>query len=306
MLTATLGILPCWAGDSAGNVPPTPTARQAVGNSSDGEQAVNLRPLFQEWGFDTRVQGDRGTCSVFAMTAAIEYAVATKQQRATRLSVDFLNWAANQTANESIDGGTFLKLWQGYAAHGICPEAEMPYSDNYDPARKPDKKAIAEAKSFHALGLRIHWIKEWDSSQGASDEQLAKIKRTLERRWPVCGGFLWPKNERGLWKKQVLQMCPRSEVMDGHSVLLVGFRDDKTQPGGGVFLIRNSSGRRRDSMLSYKYIRTYMNDAVWIDFPGATKGGPRGGPTPHVSSAHSANSASATCGRARRINRRRP
>ena len=102
-----------------------------------------------------------------------------------------------------------------------------------------------------------------------------EIKRALARGWPVCGGFLWPNNEGPLWKNGVLQMCPRSDVMDGHSVLLVGFRDDKTQPGGGVFLIRNSAGACRDSMLSYEYIRAYMNDAAWIDFAGASEGGPR-------------------------------
>jgi len=276
MSIAAMGFSPCWAGESpASKTPPAFAAKPVAGNSADSQPSVNLRPFFQEWGLDARVQGDRGTCSVFAMTAAIEYAVATKQQHATRLSVEFLNWAANQVGNAPIDGGMFSELWKGYAAHGICPEAAMPYSDSFNPADKPDKKAIADAEKFRALGLQLHWIKEWDSGQGASDEQLAKIKKTLERRWPVCGGFLWPKNERGLWKKRVLQMRPRSELMDGHSVLLVGFCDDKTQPGGGVFLIRNSSGRRRDSMLSYEYVRTYMNDAVWIDFPGATEGGPR-------------------------------
>ncbi len=63
--------------------------------------------------------------------------------------------------------------------------------------------------------------------------------------------------------------------MDGHSVLLVGFRNDGTQPGGGVFLIRNSAGPSRDGMMTYDYVRAYLNDAAWIDFPGATKGGPR-------------------------------
>ena len=63
--------------------------------------------------------------------------------------------------------------------------------------------------------------------------------------------------------------------MDGHSIVLVGFRDNPTQPGGGVFLIRNSAGPSRNGMMTYDYVRAYLNDAAWIDFPGATKGGPR-------------------------------
>jgi hypothetical protein len=276
MLTATLGMLPCRAGEpAAGGTPPASTPGQAPASAADGKTSVDLRPLFQQWGLDARVQGGRGTCSVFTMNAALEFTVATKRQRATRLSVEFLNWAANDTGYEATDGGCFSELWAGYAAHGVCPEVDMPYAPSFDPARKPDKKALAHAKKIHSLGLQIHWIKEWDSSRGASDEQLAEIKRTLARRWPVTGGFLWPNNDGPLWKDGALQVCPRSDVMDGHSVLLVGFRDDKTQPGGGVFLIRNSAGASRDSMLTYEYVRTYMNDAAWFDFPGATEGGPR-------------------------------
>jgi hypothetical protein len=247
----------------------------AAEKPAEMKKSADLRPAFEKWGLDARVQGDRGTCSVFAITAVLEYAVASKQQRGARLSVEFLNWAANEVDKTPVDGGTFSELWAGYAVHGVCPEADMPYRRHFRPDRHPSEIAFAHAKETLALGLQLHWIKEWDSSRGAGDEQLAEIKRTLARGWPVCGGFLWPKNEGPLWKDGVLQMCPRSDIMDGHSVLLVGFRDDKTQPGGGVFLIRNSGSACRDSMLSYEYIRTYMNDAAWIDFAGATEGGPR-------------------------------
>jgi C1A family cysteine protease len=247
----------------------------AAENPPKDKTSVDLRPLFQKWGLEARSQGGRGTCSVFALSAVIEYAVATKRQQATRMSVEFLNWASNQVDGMPVDGGCFSELWLGYMAHGVCPEADMPYAGAFDPARKPDEKAIAHAKETLALGLQLHWVKQWDSSRGAGDEQIAEMKRVLGRGWPICGGFLWPKNEGPLWKNGVLQVCPRSDVMDGHSVLLVGFCDDKTQPGGGVFLIRNSAGPSRDGMLSYEYVRAYMNDAAWIDVPGATEGGPR-------------------------------
>jgi hypothetical protein len=248
---------------------------RAAENAAKEKTVVDLRPAFQRWGLEPRSQGGRGTCSVFALNAVIEYAVASKQQQATRLSVEFLNWAANQVDGMPVDGGTFAELWQGYAAHGVCAEVDMPYAGAYDPARKPDEKAIAHAKETLALGLQLHWIKQWDSSRGANDEELAELKKTLRRGWPVCGGFLWPKNEGPQWKNGVLQVCPRGDVMDGHSILIVGFCDDKTQPGGGVFLIRNSAGPSRDGMMTYEYVRTYMNDAAWIDYPGASEGGPR-------------------------------
>jgi hypothetical protein len=54
-------------------------------------------------------------------------------------------------------------------------------------------------------------------------------------------------------------------VHDGHSVLLVGYRDDAALPGGGAFLMRNSGKGLRDGLLSYQFARAYVNDAVWID-----------------------------------------
>jgi len=88
----------------------------------------------------------------------------------------------------------------------------------------------------------------------------------LRERWPVCGGFLWPK--QAAWVDGVLQMAARENVRDGHSVLLVGFRDDPAQPGGGVFLVRNTSHGPRDAAMSYEYVRAYMNDAAWVGHDG--------------------------------------
>lgn len=61
-------------------------------------------------------------------------------------------------------------------------------------------------------------------------------------------------------------MAPREGVYDGHSLLLVGFRADPQQPGGGVFIVHNSSPGSSDEALCYEYVRAYMNDAVWIDY----------------------------------------
>ncbi|HEY5481198.1 MAG TPA: hypothetical protein VIL39_06945, partial [Verrucomicrobiae bacterium] len=68
----------------------------------------------------------------------------------------------------------------------------------------------------------------------------------------------------------VLQMCPSNAVRDGHSVLLVGYRDDAAQPGGGVFIFRNTSRSGQDGWMPYAYAREYMNDAVWVDFERRT------------------------------------
>ena len=50
-------------------------------------------------------------------------------------------------------------------------------------------------------------------------------------------------------------------------MILYGFRDDSSQPGGGLFLIRNSSKGPRHGAMTYQYVRAYMNDAVWVEAP---------------------------------------
>ncbi len=236
--------------------------------------SADLRPRFLDWGLGPRTQAGRDTCSVFVVTAAIEYAAAAKQDRPVRLSVEFLNWASNHTVGQSADGGFFSDLWLGYLASGVCPEEALPYQERFDADLQPGPTVLCRAKRFQSLALQLHWIKEWDPHRGLTDEQLAEVRRTLKRGWPVCGGFLWPKREQ--WDEGLLAMCPRRAVRDGHSVLLVGYRDDPALPGGGAFLIWNSSGPNRDGLLSYEYVRAYMNDAAWIDDGrGATARSPR-------------------------------
>lgn len=242
---------------------PTAHGGEAEVASTNLVSAVDLRPTFQKWGLPLRSQGNRGTCSVFALNGALEYALASRQQTGTVLSVEFLNWASNQATTNSNDGGFFLDLWTGFEVYGICPESSLPYQPNYDSHLRPSDQVRQCALNATKAHLRLNWIKPWDVATGLTKKQFMEIKRTLALGWPVCGGFRWPKHER--WQRDVLQMVPPAEVFDGHSVLLVGFKDDPAEPGGGVFLIRNSGGGSHDAAIPYEYVRTYLNDAVWID-----------------------------------------
>jgi hypothetical protein len=226
---------------------------------------VDLRPLFTDWGLPLRLQGARPTCSVFTVAGALEYALASQQHRRVPLSVEFLNWASNEATKEADDGSFFSDLWKGVVAYGLCPEADMPYENRFDTKRRPSEAALQKAKGMTNSGLQLHWIKPWDVKTGLTEAQFAEIKTVLSNQWPVCGGFRWPKQER--WDLGVLRMTPPDGVVDGHSVLLVGFRDDPQQAGGGVFLIRNSGRSVHDGAMPYEFARAYMNDALWVDYP---------------------------------------
>ena len=225
-------------------------------------KSVDLRPVFAHWGTEPRRQGARNTCSAFVVSGALEYALADLQRRGTRLSVEFLNWASNQAIGKADDGGFFSDLWKGFAAYGICPEADLPYRARFDPKLQPSDEAMAHARKLRSLGLDLHWIKRWDVTTGLTEEEFLEIQQTLARRWPVCAGLRWPKRER--WEGEVLQWADADGVRDGHSVLVVGYRDDPAQPGGGVLLFRNTANGGRDGAMTYRYARTYINDAAWI------------------------------------------
>lgn len=243
-------------------VPPADGGTGVASAVTNVTSAVDLRPAFEKWGLPLRSQSNRGTCSVFTLTGALEYALASRQQTGTVLSVEFLNWAANQARAQAKDGGFFSDLWKGFEAYGICPETSLAYRQEYDARLQPDERALSRAREIAQARLQLHWIKPWDVTTGLTEIQLLEIKRTLSRGWPVCGGFRWPKHES--WHQGMLQMAPAGEVFDGHSVLLVGFKEDLAQPGSGAFLIRNSGGGVHDGAMPYEYVRAYMNDAAWI------------------------------------------
>jgi len=226
------------------------------------QSSVDLRPKLEGWGLKARNQGSRPTCSVFTFTGALEFAVAKAQGRGERLSVEYLNWAANQTRRNARDGGFFSEMWAGFAAYGISTENELPYQSEFNPNNAPSAEVQTNAKTKMSLGLQLHWIKAWDVKTGLSKTEFANIKQTLARGWPVCAGMRWPKKE--IRNGDQLQVCPPEDVFDGHSVLLVGYRDDASQPGGGVFIFRNTNRDGRDGYLPYDYARSYINDALWI------------------------------------------
>jgi hypothetical protein len=169
----------------------------SVNNTNKLPASVDLQTRFTDFGLKQRQQGARGTCSVFTMVGALEFAVARSQGHGELLSVDFLNWAANQH-RAPRDGAFFSDMWKGFADYGICDEEQMPYVNKFDSSRAPDPAAIARAKMRLESGLTTHWIKEWNVKTGLTDAQFLAIKQTLNQGWPVCGGFRWPK--KPIWK----------------------------------------------------------------------------------------------------------
>ncbi|MBM3495112.1 MAG: hypothetical protein FJX72_12455 [Armatimonadetes bacterium] len=223
---------------------------------------ADLRPQFAKWGLALKSQGARPTCSVFAVTAAIEFAAAQRHQNGFILSEEYLNWASNEAVGEYEDGGFFSDLWTGYRKHGVCEARIAPYLDAFDKTWTPGKDANRQAHSFRQDDFELAWIKKWDVTTGLSDEELDGILESLRAGLPVCAGMRWPKNPE--WDDGVLRMCPPEDVFDGHSVLLVGYVLDQREPTTGAMMARDSGGGGRYASLPIEFVREYTNDAAVI------------------------------------------
>lgn len=224
---------------------------------------TDLTPEFQKLGIVPREQGERDVCSLFAITAVVEFEWARKEQKPRQLfSEEFLIWAANTASGLKGDQAMFYKAAHGLNSLGICLSELMPYNTKPAARRNPSPRALADAKK-RAGRWKIEWIRRWDVKRPLEDKDLLAIKTALAGGHPVACGLRWPNALNG---HELLQVPAPDAVRDGHSIVLTGYEDDPKQPGGGVLRFRNSSGPLwGDSgygVMSYAYVRAYANDAL--------------------------------------------
>jgi hypothetical protein len=207
---------------------------------------VDLRPQFLAYGLAPRAQGGRPTCSVFTVAAAFEFAFARLRGRGERLSVEYLNWAANAATGRRDDGDFFHCVLAGYERFGVCPDALLPYADKFLPESVPPPDALVAGGRLRAEAgdrLRVRWLRPLGNGPGLDAVQFDLVRRTLARGWPVAAG-------------------------SGHSRLLVGYRDDGARAGGGAFLTLDS-GLARFAEVDYEFVRTQINDAFAVEVAAA-------------------------------------
>jgi len=230
---------------------------------------VDLRPTIRSLGLAVRSQAPRGTCSVFAMTFLLEYAYDTRLNCGfTDLSEEYLNYVTNLVTGNTGDGDYFHNLNDGYQSWGMATEANEPYqTSEVTSIRQSLLDAGRTWTRFEA-----DFIKAWDSSKGASQDQVDRAIAYLDANAPVAFGGWWPTS----WATtdvdgvQVMSVPPVSQkgtaVTDGHSVPLVGYRKDTAFDGGGYFVFRNSWGDTwwdaGYGYMPFQYVLDYANDLV--------------------------------------------
>ena len=232
---------------------------------------VDLRPAIQTLNLAIRAQAPRGTCSVFALTFLLEYIYGTRlPPTANDLSEEYLNYAANLISGVNADGDFFDKLDAGYQAWGIVSEAKVPYQST---AVGSISQAILNSGKMWAR-FKADFVKPWDSSKGATQNQVDKVISYLDRNIPVAFGGWW--FQPGKWTTKLINGVEVMDVPainqktivleDGHSVALVGYRRDTAFPGGGYFVFRNSWGATWGDngygYMPFGYVLSYANDLV--------------------------------------------
>lgn len=230
------------AQEGPGPAAPPPPASKPAAPPNPPPPSADLRPQLEKWGFLPRAQGGRGTCSVFVVTEALEFALARRTDQPAVLSVEYLDWAADAASGRRADGDFFHRCLAGFERFGICTEARMPYRSEFDPALEPDAAARGAAQALleeHGKALHVRWIQPLPEKPGLTREHLDAIRRTLAAGWPVAGGSF-------------------------HSVLFVGYRDPDGEGGDGVLIARDSA-RAADLEIPYSEALARFGDVFWIE-----------------------------------------
>lgn len=234
---------------------------------------VDLRPTIKQHMLQVKSQGNRNTCSVFAVNFCHEYLWATQKNfgMGADFSEEYLNYVKNVACDIKKDGGFFSQIDKGYQSWGVYMSGLVPYKPSYDPNYKVPQAYMNVAKKWDRA--KADFIKPWNPNFGATGSQLSKACTYLDQGIPVAAGFLWPSNlqfetKAGLSVFKV--PATKSQVYDGHSVALVGYKKSNLFPGGGYFIIRNSWGpnwaEEGYAYMPFDYVAKYANDLLAYHF----------------------------------------
>ena len=227
-------------------------------------QQVDLSPRFTELKLPICRQNGPW-CWAYTTIGVLEYEEASRLGHRFQLSPGFLTWAAQETDSQGSGGSNFGRADRGLEQYGAVSleSGGIPPSGGRIPA--PADDIIKAGQNFD--DLNFHWIRFWNRKQ-MSDQQLITIKGDIAQGHPVAVGMQWPNNTSFVSGTKILKVPDHADVFDGHCVILVGYTDDPTVPGGGSFLFRNSWGANWGdhgyARMPYELLGFCINDAYSV------------------------------------------
>lgn len=220
--------------------------------------------------FPVRNQGERPTCVAFASVALREYV----DRCTTELSEQFLYWACKQMDGYPDEPGTFVSTaMSALSTKGVCPREAWPYHPETVPGNEsqgpPPEGAEVASREFIMLYTR--------SVAPGSVNHYKQVLSGVDGLggMPIVIGSLvfnsWLRSPATRQSGKITMPLPGElPLSGGHAMLVVGYQDDPSVPGGGYFILRNSWSDRWASnspeapghaMMPYAYVQQYIVEA---------------------------------------------
>ncbi len=239
---------------------------------------VDLRPSFRQLELGTKDQGRRPSCSVFAVTSALEYQNAVAGGQAEKLSEEYLIWATRRTLGippgekrtVEVDEGdgdrdagfTLQEVLSAVRAYGVPLQSEMPnrFGVGMEKIQDPGTDIVANARTRRQLStFTVPGVN--------NDVKIANAMHALNEGVPVVVGLRWP-HWRSLYPAPLLAGQTPLEGRS-HAVTLVGYYSESGQPEDLRFIFKNSWGIRWGSggygFATIGYLRQNLLDAVVLE-----------------------------------------
>lgn len=225
-----------------GVAPPTDEMIAAAAATADTEAsavaaaavpaAVNLISLMPP----IRSQAGRGTCVSFTLTALNEY-VRGRLGVPRDLSEQHLYYEIKLIDGSPGQCGTYQsKAVNALKQRGQCPEQIWPYDPNppcNNHGTRPDQSRPA------GLDYRL-------TAYAVSTRSVTDYKAQLAQQRPVTLSIpvwnSWYQSAETRRSGRITMRVGNEPQAGGHAVILVGYQDAPTAPGGGYFIVRNSWG----------------------------------------------------------------
>jgi hypothetical protein len=181
-------------------------------------------------------QGKRDTCLAFAVVALYQHATGDLSD----LSEQFVYWASKERDGMPNTRGTRPDVaLEVLRDMGVCTEAIWPYEARNIAGNEgqgpPPEGAAEEARLRRILAFSC-----------LANRNYRQIKAALADGTLVLVGLPTYEHWTNAWQARVLgrvrQPLPGEAERGGHAMVVVGYRDDPTVPGGGYFIVRNSWG----------------------------------------------------------------
>ena len=229
------------------------------GGRSSAPGAVSLIDRFPA----VRDQGQRGTCVAFASMAYLEFHLSGEAAKTPRRSEQFLYWACKEIDDKpNLEGTDLVAARKALKTYGVCLNATWKYqplpigpTEGQGP---PPPKAVSEAKKT-----------QWSNAKDHAPGDVDALRGQLDQGRPIVLGVLTFPN----WDfpsvadtGEINLPLPLSQPDGGHAICLVGYELRPNAPGGGVFLFRNSWGKKWAAgsrhqagygTLFFEYVRQY-------------------------------------------------